>query len=90
VLLVYAASQTSCVPFGEDAIPVVDFSAISSSEKRSALQAANQARCSCECGKTLAQCVAPWAAFSHEPSASMAVADAILESVTSLPTGGSP
>jgi hypothetical protein len=50
VLLVYAASQTSCVPFGEDAIRVVDFSALSSSEKRSALQAANQAGCSCGYG----------------------------------------
>jgi hypothetical protein len=36
----------------------VNFSELKSDEKRSALKKANQARCTCGCGMTLAQCVA--------------------------------
>jgi hypothetical protein len=57
-LIAYGASQMSGVAYNEDAIKVVDFSALDSAEKRAALQAANNARCSCGCGLTLAQCVA--------------------------------
>lgn len=57
-LVVYAASQMSGVAFTDKDIKVVDFSNLTSKAKRSALQAANQARCSCGCGMTLAQCVA--------------------------------
>ena len=57
-LVAYGASQMSGVAYGEDAIRVVDFSDLKSGEKRSALQKANQARCTCGCGMTLAQCVA--------------------------------
>ena len=57
-LIGYGASQMSGVAYNEDAIKVVDFSALNAAEKRSALQAANNARCSCGCGLGLAQCVA--------------------------------
>ena len=46
------------VAYGEREIGVVNFSDLSSSGKRSALKAANLARCTCGCGMTLAQCVA--------------------------------
>jgi uncharacterized membrane protein YjfL (UPF0719 family) len=57
-LIVYGVSQMSAVAYTEADIRVVDFSMLTSAKKRSALQAANQARCSCGCGMTLAQCVA--------------------------------
>jgi hypothetical protein len=57
-LVGYAVSQRSGVAYNEDAIRVVDFSALEPAEKRSALQAANNARCTCGCGLGLAQCVA--------------------------------
>ena len=57
-LLVYAFSRTSGVPYTDADIAVVDFSGLNLSQKRVALRAANQARCSCGCGMTLAQCVA--------------------------------
>jgi hypothetical protein len=58
VLLVYGVSLTSGVPYGEAEMGVIDFSALDRSEKRTALRAANAARCGCSCGMTLAQCVA--------------------------------
>ena len=57
-LIAYGASQMSGVAYNEDAIKVVDFSALTPAEKRTALQAANNARCTCGCGLGLAQCVA--------------------------------
>jgi hypothetical protein len=57
-LIVYGASQMSGVAYGEDAIRVVSFSELRTDDKRSALKKANQARCNCGCGMTLAQCVA--------------------------------
>jgi hypothetical protein len=57
-LLAYGVSQMSFVAYGEGDLAAVDFSSLSRSEKRTALQAANQARCTCGCGMTLAQCVA--------------------------------
>jgi hypothetical protein len=57
-LIVYVGSQMSGVAYNEDAIKVVDFSVLQPAEKRSALQAANNARCTCGCGLGLAQCVA--------------------------------
>lgn len=57
VLVVYAVTQLSGVPYDEDAIKVVSFANLDASQKRSALVAANQARCNCGCGMTLAQCV---------------------------------
>lgn len=56
-LVLYAMSQTAGVAYDEDDIRVVNFSALSSSEKRSALQTANRERCTCGCGMNLAQCV---------------------------------
>ena len=56
-LLVWGISQTSGVAYTDRDIGVVSFSALTSSEKRSALQAANRERCPCGCGMTLAQCV---------------------------------
>lgn len=48
----------SGVAYTDADIRVVDFSLLTSKEKRSALQAANRARCVCGCGMNLAQCVA--------------------------------
>jgi len=56
--IVYGLSRASGVPYDEDDIRVVDFSALDGTEKRNALQAANRARCTCGCGLGLAQCVA--------------------------------
>jgi hypothetical protein len=55
---IYVASENSGVPYDERAIAVVDFSSLDSKAKKTALQAANRARCSCTCGMQLAQCVA--------------------------------
>jgi hypothetical protein len=57
-LLGYGLSQLSNVAYSDQDIGVVDFSSLDAKQKRSALEAANQARCNCGCGMTLAQCVA--------------------------------
>jgi hypothetical protein len=57
-LVGYGLTQMTGVAYGEDAIKVVNFSELKSDEKLAALRAANQARCNCGCGMTLAQCVA--------------------------------
>jgi hypothetical protein len=57
-LIVYALSQMSNIAYNEERIRVVDFSALNAGQKTRALTAANQARCNCGCGMTLAQCVA--------------------------------
>jgi hypothetical protein len=54
----YGLSQVSGVAYNEAAIRVVDFSSLTASQKRSALEEANNARCTCGCGMGLAQCVA--------------------------------
>jgi hypothetical protein len=56
-LLVWGLSRASGVAYTERDIAVVSFSALTSGERRSALQAANRERCSCGCGMTLARCV---------------------------------
>lgn len=56
--IVYGLSQMSGVPFDDSDIGVVDFSVLDDGQKRTALRAANAARCTCGCGMTLAQCVA--------------------------------
>jgi len=57
-LIVYGVSQMSNIAYDDEDIAVVDFSNLDSTEKRTALEAANSARCTCGCGMTLAQCVA--------------------------------
>lgn len=57
-LVVYAVSQMSGVAFTDQDIKVVDFSNLTAKGKRTALQAANEARCPCGCSLGLAQCVA--------------------------------
>jgi hypothetical protein len=57
-LMIYAAWDMAGVVYNADDIAVVDFSDLPSSSRRTALQAANRARCNCGCGMTLAQCVA--------------------------------
>ena len=57
-LVGYGLSQVSGVAYNEDAIRVVDFSSLTPRQKRSALDEANNARCTCGCGMGLAQCVA--------------------------------
>jgi hypothetical protein len=56
--LVYVISENTGVPYDDNDIVVVDFSSLTSGAKKTALQAANRARCTCTCGMTLAQCVA--------------------------------
>lgn len=53
----YFVSQAAGVPFDERAIAVVNFSDLSAAGKKTALRAANAARCSCGCGLGLAECV---------------------------------
>jgi hypothetical protein len=57
-LIAYGVSQMSNIAYGDAEIKVVDFSGLDAKQKRSALEAANAARCTCGCGMTLAQCVA--------------------------------
>jgi hypothetical protein len=57
-LVVYGVSQMSGIAYTDKDLAVVDFSDLNSKEKRTALEAANAARCTCGCGMTLAQCVA--------------------------------
>lgn len=55
----YAATEMSSgVAYDDRAIGVVDFSGLTSRQKRDALQAANRSRCTCGCGMNTAQCVA--------------------------------
>jgi hypothetical protein len=56
--LVYVIAENAGVPYDESDIVVVDFSSLSAGARKTALQAANRARCTCTCGMTLAQCVA--------------------------------
>ena len=56
-LVGYGLSQMSNIVYNEDDIAVVDFSGLTATEKRSALEAANTARCTCGCGLGLAECV---------------------------------
>ena len=57
-LAAYGVSQMSSIAYTEKDIRVVDFSLLDSTQRRTALEAANEARCVCGCGMTLAQCVA--------------------------------
>jgi hypothetical protein len=56
-LVVYGVSQMSSIAYSDKDLGVIDFSDLDSKEKRTALEAANTARCTCGCGMTLAQCV---------------------------------
>ena len=58
VAMGYAALEMSGVPYDDRAIKVVDFSTLTSTQKLSALRAANRSRCTCGCGMNTAQCVA--------------------------------
>ena len=55
--IVYVVSQSAGVPFDENRIGVVNFSDLSAKGRKTALRAANDARCSCGCGLGLAECV---------------------------------
>jgi hypothetical protein len=57
-LVAYGVSQMSNIAYGEAEIKVIDFSGLDAKQRRTALEAANAARCTCGCGMTLAQCVA--------------------------------
>ncbi len=57
-LVVYGVSQLSNIAYDDEDIAVVDFSDMTAKQKRTALEEANTARCTCGCGLTLAQCVA--------------------------------
>ena len=55
--IVYGVSQYGGVPYDEHAIGAVNFDDLSAKGKKTALRAANDARCSCGCGLGLAECV---------------------------------
>ena len=55
--VVYVVSESAGVPYDDKAIAVVNFSDLSKAGRKSALRAANSARCSCGCGLGLAECV---------------------------------
>jgi hypothetical protein len=57
-LIGYGISQMSNVAYGERQLSMIDFSGLSAAQKQAALEEANEARCPCGCGMTLAQCVA--------------------------------
>ena len=57
VVVVYGLSRLSLIAYTEDDIRVVNFSGLDAGQKRTALEAANRARCTCGCGLGLAQCV---------------------------------
>src|SRR5438445_355405 len=57
-LVIYALSQMPSFAYSDRDIRAVDFSFLSRTERNAALKAANQDRCTCGCGMTLAQCVA--------------------------------
>jgi hypothetical protein len=57
-LVGYGLSQMSNIAYDDSDLAVIDFSDLAVKEKRTALEAANLARCTCGCGMTLAQCVA--------------------------------
>ena len=57
-LIVYGVSQMSRVAYGERQLAMIDFSDLSAAQKQAVLEEANEARCTCGCGMTLAQCVA--------------------------------
>jgi len=56
-LIAYGVSQMSNVAYGERQLAMIDFSDLSPAQKQAALEEANEARCTCGCGMTLAQCV---------------------------------
>jgi len=51
----YVVSQSAGVAYDERAIGVVNFSDLSATGKKTALRAANAARCTCGCGLGLAE-----------------------------------
>jgi hypothetical protein len=57
-LAAYGVSQMSSIAYTDKDIRAVDFSSLDSTQRKTALEAANQARCVCGCGMSLAQCVA--------------------------------
>jgi hypothetical protein len=57
-LIGYGISQMSNIAYDDGDLGVIDFSNLTAKEKRTALETANSARCTCGCGMTLAQCVA--------------------------------
>lgn len=57
-LIGYGISQMSTIAYGENRLPMIDFSGLTSAQKHAALEEANEERCPCGCGMTLAQCVA--------------------------------
>jgi hypothetical protein len=54
----YFIATSSGVAYDEDDIAAVRFDMLDAGQKKTALVAANAARCTCGCNMTLAQCVA--------------------------------
>ena len=56
-LIGYGVSSMDGIAYGERDLKAINFSDLSPTGKKTALKAANEARCTCGCGMTLAQCV---------------------------------
>jgi hypothetical protein len=58
VIAAAAYALSNSIAYGETALrDVADLSALSASQKRTALREANTARCTCGCGLGLAECL---------------------------------
>ena len=52
-----AIGAVALVAYGERQLTMIDFTDLSPAQKQAALEEANEARCTCGCGMTLAQCI---------------------------------
>ena len=84
--LLYGLSLTTGVAYDDTDIAVVDFSLLDQTEKRTALQTANRARCTCGCGMGLAQCVVTDSTCPLRPD-NIARIRTIVEEADEAPTG---
>ena len=56
-VVAYGVSRMSNIAYGERQLAMIDFSDLSPAQKQAALEEANEARCTCGCGMTVAQCI---------------------------------
>ena len=56
--IIYGLSTSASIAYNERDLTDIDFTSLTSQQKRAALVEANADRCTCGCGMALAQCVA--------------------------------
>ena len=56
--ILYGLVNTSHIAYTDRHLTVIDFTSLNADQKNAALVEANEGRCGCGCGMTLAQCVA--------------------------------